>query len=58
MAAPRVPDDVFAAAVTVLAPRGLVTVTLLVGYHMMIARLLATLDIELDPAPDAWAAEH
>lgn len=53
VAAPRVPDDVFAAAAAVLPPRGLVTVILLVGHYMMVARLLATLDVELDPAPDA-----
>ena len=58
VAAPRVPDDVFAAAQAVLEPRNLVTVILLVGHYMMVGRLLATLDVELDPAPDSWASEH
>lgn len=58
VAAPRVPDDVFGATSAVLPPRDLVTVILLVGHYMMVARLLATLDVELDPAPDNWAAEH
>ena len=58
VAAPRVPDDVFEAARAVLPPRDLVTVVLLVGHYMMVARLLATLDVELDPAPDDWASEH
>lgn len=55
---PRVPDDVFDTAAVVLSPRGLVTVILLVGHYLMVGRLLATLDVELDPAPDSWSAEH
>lgn len=58
VATPRVPDTVFDAALAVLSPRDLVTVILLVGHYMMVARLLATLDVELDPEPDGWAAEH
>ena len=58
VAAPRVPDDIFEAAQAVLPSRELVTVILLVGHYMMISRLLATLDVELDPVPDSWASEH
>lgn len=58
VAAPRVPEEVFAAAQAVLSSRDLVTVILLVGHYTMIGRLLATLDVELDPAPDGWASEH
>ena len=58
VAAPRVPDDVFEAAHAVLPSRDLVTVILLVGHYMMVGRLLATLDVELDPTPDDWGAEH
>ena len=54
----RVPDDVFQAALEVLTPRGLVTVILLVGHYTMVARLLAALEVELDPVPDPWTAEH
>ncbi len=58
VATPRVPDDVFEAARAVLPSRDLVTVILLVGHYMMVGRLLATLDVELDPTPDSWASEH
>lgn len=58
LAAPRVADTVFDAARAVLSSRNLVTVILLVGHYLMVGRLLATLDIELDPAPDSWTAEH
>ncbi len=58
VASPRVPDEVFDAARAVLSPRDLVTVILLTGHYLMVGRLLATLDVELDSAPDSWAAEH
>jgi alkylhydroperoxidase family enzyme len=58
VAAPRVPDDAFEAAAAVLSHGDLITVILLVGHYMMVARLLATLDVELDPVPDSWASEH
>ncbi len=58
VAAPRVPDDVFNDARAVLSSRDLVTVILLVGHYLMVGRLLATLDVELDPVPDNWATEH
>ncbi len=58
IAAPQMPDSVFDAAVALLPPRDLVTVILLVGHYMMIARLLGTLEVPLDPAPDSWTAEH
>ncbi len=54
----RVSDDVFDRARAMLSSRDLVTVILLVGHYLMVGRLLATLDVELDPAPDSWAAEH
>lgn len=31
---------------------------LLVGHYMMVARLLATLDVDLDDEPDSFASEH
>lgn len=58
VAAPRVPDDVFETAQAVLSSRDLVTVILLVGHYMMVGRLLATLDVELDPTADSWESEH
>lgn len=58
VASPRVPDKAFEAALAILPPRDLVTVILLVGHYMMVARLLATLDVELDPTPDSWTADH
>ena len=58
VAAPRVPDEAFEHALAVLSHGDLVTVILLVGHYMMVARLLATLGVELDPAPDDWASEH
>ncbi len=58
VASSRVPDDVFEAAVAILQPRGLVTVILLVGHYLLVGRLLAVLEVELDHAPDSWATEH
>ncbi len=58
VASSRVPDDVFEAAAAILRPRGLVTVILLVGHYLMVGRLLAVLEVELDPAPNSWATEH
>lgn len=58
VSAPRVADDVFDAALAAFSPRDVVTITLLVGHYLMVGRLLATLDVELDPAPDNWTAEH
>ena len=58
VAAPRVPDDIFAAARTVLSDRDLATVIVLVGHYMTVARFIETLGIELDPAPSDWTTEH
>ena len=58
VAAPRVPDDIFAAARAVLSDRDLATVVVLVGHYMTVARFVETLGIELDPAPSDWTAEH
>ena len=54
----KVSEETFAAALAVLSARDLTTLILLVGHYMTVARLLETLEVELDPAPDAWAAEH
>ncbi len=58
VASARVSDETFEAARAVLSTRDLATLILLVGHYMTIARLLGTLEVELDPAPDAWATEH
>ena len=58
VATPRVPDDIFAAARTVLSDRDLATVVVLVGHYMTVARFVETLGIELDPAPSDWVIEH
>lgn len=58
VAGPRVSDAIFAAARSVLSSRDLATLILLVGHYMTVARFTATLDIPLDPKPDAWTSEH
>lgn len=58
MASPRVPDDIFAAARTMLSDRDLATVIVLIGHYMTVARFVETLGIELDPAPSDWTTEH
>ena len=58
VAAPHVPDAIFAAARAVLSDRDLATVIVLVGHYMTVARFVETLGIELDPAPSDWTAEH
>lgn len=55
---PDMPDAVFDAARSVLSDRNLVTVVLLVGHYMTIARLMGILRVELDAHPDPWTAEH
>ncbi len=57
-AAPVVPDSVTAAARTVLSDRQLATVVVLVGHYMTVARIVATLDVDVDDAPDSWVNEH
>ncbi len=58
VASPEVPDDVFAAARAALGDRDLVTLIVLVGHYMTVARFIAILGIELDPAPSDWSTEH
>ena len=58
VAGPRVSDATFAAAREQLTGRDVATLILLVGHYMMVARFLATLDVELDPAPSTWETEH
>lgn len=58
VASPRVPDVIFEAARSALPPGSLVALILLVGHYMTVARLLGTLDVELDPQPDSWSGEH
>ena len=58
VAAPRVTDAVFASAQAVLSDRDLVTMLLLVGHYMMVARFTGILKIDLDAEPDRWTSEH
>lgn len=58
VAAPRVTDATFARLSAHWPAGDIATLILLVGHYMMVARLLATLDIELDPAPTDWQTEH
>ena len=45
----RARDTTFADAATVLSPREIVEVIVTVGFYMMIARLLETTDVDLEP---------
>lgn len=54
----RVSDATFAAVATSLTPREIATVVILIGHYMTVARFIANLGIELDPAPSAWDKEH
>ena len=54
----RVSDATFAAVAAALSPREIATVLILVGHYMTVARFIANLGIELDPAPSAWDKEH
>ncbi len=58
VASVKVSEQTFAAARAVLSTHDLATLILLVGHYMAVARLLETLEVELDPTPDAWTAEH
>lgn len=44
----------FEAALQVLGEQGMATVILLVGHYMLTARLLETLEIDLDAGPTSW----
>lgn len=54
----RVSDETFAAVASALSAREIATVLILIGHYMTIARFVANLGIELDPAPSAWDKEH
>ena len=54
----RVSDATFAAVAAMLSSREIATVLILVGHYMTVARFIANLGIELDPAPSAWDKEH
>lgn len=58
VASPQVSDATFAEAKAVLSDRDIATVILLVGHYMMVARFVATLEIDLDAKPDSWTSEH
>ncbi|WP_133648546.1 carboxymuconolactone decarboxylase family protein [Paraburkholderia flava] len=54
----RVSDETFSQARNTLSDRDVATLVLLVGHYMMVARFIATLEIELDDEPDDWSTEH
>jgi alkylhydroperoxidase family enzyme len=54
----RVSDETFAGIQRFFSGREIATLLLLAGHYMMVARFIATLDIELDDAPDQWLNEH
>jgi alkylhydroperoxidase family enzyme len=54
----RVSDATFAAAAAALSPREIAAVLILIGHYMTVARFIANLGIELDPAPSTWDKEH
>ena len=54
----RVSDATFAAVASALSPRDIATLLILIGHYMTVARFIANLGIELDPAPSAWDKEH
>ncbi len=58
VASVKVSEATFERARALLSPRDIATILLLVGHYMMVARLLETLEVDLDPAPDSFAAEH
>lgn len=58
IAGTEVGDDIFEAAHSVLSDQDIVTVILLVGHYMTVARLIGILDVELDEKPDSWTSEH
>ncbi len=58
VATPRVSDAAFEAVRGRLSNRDIATLILLIGHYMTVARLVATLDVELDPSPDRWESEH
>jgi alkylhydroperoxidase family enzyme len=58
VASPKVSDVTFDRVAKLLSSRDIVTLLLLIGHYMTMARLLETLEVELDPKPDSFAKEH
>lgn len=58
VAGPTVSGDVFDAAHALLNDQELVTVIVLIGHYMTVARILGVLQVPLDSAPDSWDTEH
>ncbi len=58
VAGTTVSDETFSAARAALTDEELVTVIVLVGHYMTVARILGVLQVELDDAPDTWTSEH
>lgn len=56
--APSISDDTFVKARGVLNDRDLVTVVVLVGHYMSVARILGVLQVPIDDHPDPWNGEH
>lgn len=54
----RVSDATFSTVAASLSPREIATVLMLIGHYMSVARIIANLGIELDPAPSSWDKEH
>ena len=48
----------FERAVALFSSRDIVTMLLLIGHYMTVARLLETLEVELDPEPDSFSKDH
>lgn len=58
VAGPRVSGALVDAARTVLTDTELVTVLLVVGHYMSVARLTGVLEVEPDEQADPWTHEH
>lgn len=58
VASPQMSEATFAGVSRLLSPRDLVTVILLVGHYMTVARFIAVLGIDLDLEPSNWEKEH
>lgn len=52
----RVSDETFREARALFSPQEIVELVSAIGYYMLIARLLETLDVDLEPAPPELAA--
>jgi alkylhydroperoxidase family enzyme len=59
LAAGATVDDALLAQVrSFLSDSDLVTVIVLIGHYMTVARILSVLGVELDATPDQWRSEH